>query len=249
MAADFPVGTSLGLLVAIGIYFSNTWYSAYLLPNSNQAFDRFGALYNVTSVLKPDRTLDVDAFREYSPLYYSAGYNLVFGAYFAQYTAALLYALLEHWEQLKVGARIGVRQVKSLWKKKEDVEDDLEIRPELDVHFKLMRQYPEAKQWWFAVVTLVSFVMGVIACEVYDTTMPVWGIVLTMALAALFLIPAGIIFAISVSLFLCEIVICWLTWFPECAGHSRRSSRGRHRCGYPWATLCQYDWKNLRLGW
>jgi uncharacterized membrane protein HdeD (DUF308 family) len=73
-------------------------------------------------------------------------------------------------------------------------------RPELDVHFKLMKQYPEASQWWFAVVTLLAFVFGVIACEVYDTTMPVWGIVLTMALAAVFLVPAGIIFAISVSL-------------------------------------------------
>lgn len=192
------VGTSIGLLIAIGLYFSNTWFSAHLLPNSNQAFDRFGALYNVTSVLKPNRTLDVDAYRQYSPLYYSAGYNLVFGAYFAQYTAALLYALLEHWDQIKVGARIGVRQVKSLWKKKEEGEIEDE-RPELDVHFKLMKQYPEASQWWFAVVTLLAFVFGVIACEVYDTTMPVWGIVLTMALAAIFLVPAGIIFAISVS--------------------------------------------------
>jgi len=187
------------LLIAIGLYFSNTWFSAHLLPNSNQAFDRFGALYNVTSVLKPDRTLDVEAYRQYSPLYYSAGYNLVFGAYFAQYTAALLYALLEHWDQIKVGATIGVRQVKSLWKKKDQGEEDVE-RPELDVHFKLMKQYPEASQWWFAVVTLLAFVFGVIACEVYDTTMPVWGIVLTMALAAVFLVPAGIIFAISVSL-------------------------------------------------
>jgi hypothetical protein len=184
-------------LIAIGLYFSNTWYSAHLLPNSNQAFDRFGALYNVTSVLKPDRTLDVDAYRQYSPLYYSAGYNLVFGAYFAQYTAALLYALLEHWDQIKVGARIGIRQVKSMFKKKDENAEE-ELRPDLDVHFKLMKAYPEAKQWWFAVVTLLAFVFGVIACEVYDTTMPVWGIVLTMALAAIFLIPAGIIFAISV---------------------------------------------------
>jgi hypothetical protein len=217
------------------------------LPNSNQAFDRFGALYNVTAVLSPDKTLDVDAFREYSPLYYSAGYNLVFGAYFAQYTAALLYALLEHWDQLKVGARIGVRQVKSLWKKKEDLEDDLDMRPELDVHFKLMRQYPEAKQWWFAVVTLLSFVMGVIACEVYDTTMPVWGIVLTMALAALFLIPAGIIFAISVSALIARIQARDAD-HAECASHTRRPGRDCRRSSDPWATLCQHDRQDLRLG-
>lgn len=186
-------------MVVIAIYFSNTWYTAYLLPNSNQAFDRFGALYNVTQVLTPERTLDVAAYREYSPLYYSAGYNLVFGAYFAQYTAALLYALLEHWNQLKTGFKIGMRQIKSTWKKKEDLQDETELRPEVDIHFKLMKQYPEARQWWFGVCALIALVMGIIACEVYRTTMPVWGIFLALALAALFLIPAGIVFAISVS--------------------------------------------------
>lgn len=161
-------------------------------------FDRFGALYNVTQVLHPDRTLDVAAYREYSPLYYSAGYNLVFGAYFAQYTAALLYALLEHWNQLKTGFQIGMRQIKLTWKKKEDLPAEEEIRPEFDIHFKLMRQYPEARQWWFAVCALIALVMGIIACEVYRTTMPVWGIFLALALAAIFLVPAGIVFAISV---------------------------------------------------
>jgi hypothetical protein len=232
------------LLIAIGLYFSNTWFSAHLLPNSNQAFDRFGALYNVTSVLKPDRTLDVDAYREYSPLYYSAGYNLVFGAYFAQYTAALLYALLEHWDQIKVGAKIGVRQVKSLWKKKEEVED--EERPELDVHFKLMRQYPEASQWWFAVVTLLAFIFGVVACEVYDTTMPVWGIVLTMALAAVFLVPAGIIFAISVR-FLPSLG----TYLADQLERSDHFSCSRRDCcwsRYSRKTICQYDRQDLRMG-
>lgn len=141
----------------------------------------------------------MDAYREYSPLYYSAGYNLVFGAYFAQYTAALLYALLEHWNQLKTGFQIGLRQVKSTWKKPEDLQDEAEIRPEVDIHFKLMKQYPEAKQWWFGVVALIALVMGIIACEVYRTTMPVWGIFLALALALIFLIPAGIVFAISVS--------------------------------------------------
>lgn len=186
----------------MAIYFSNTWYTAYLLPNSNQAFDRFGALYNVTQVLRPDRTLDVDAYREYSPLYYTAGYNLVFGAYFAQYTAALLYALLEHWTQLKTGFQIGMRQIQSLWKKKEDLPDEMDIRPEYDIHFKLMRQYPEARPWWFAAVAVLATVMGIIACEVYRSTMPVWGIFLALALAAIFLIPAGIVFAISVSIHL-----------------------------------------------
>ena len=191
------VGAFISLLIIIAIYFSNTWYSAYLLPNSNSAFDRFGALYNVTAVMTPEKTLDEAAYRAYSPLYFGAGANLVFGAYFAQYTAALLYAVLEHGAQIKAGMIIAARKFTSFRSKVK--ENDSQNVLEHDIHYQLMQAYPEVQQWWFGIVALVALVMGIIMVEVYHTTMPVWGVFLALILAILFLIPAGIIFALSVS--------------------------------------------------
>ena len=193
------VGAVLGLLIIIGIYFSNTWYTAYMLPNSNAAFDRFGAAYNVSAVLTPQKTLDEAAYKAYSPLYYSAGYNLVFGAYFAQYTAVLVYAVLEHGSQIKAGLTVGASQFMSNFRRKAEAVEESNVL-EHDAHYQIMKSnYKEVKQWWFAVVALIAIVMGIIMVEVYDTTMPVWGIFLCLVLAFIFLVPAGIIYAVSVS--------------------------------------------------
>ena len=183
------------------MYFSNTWYSSYLLPNSNAAFDRFGAYYNVTKVLNDDHTLNVDSYRQYSPIYYTAGYNIVFGAYFAQYSAALVYAFMDHWEQLRIGFTVGFRQVRALVSRRHSSDETERAREamDFDVHYHIMRQYPEASQWWFGLVALVALVMGIIACEVYKNTMPIWGIFVCLLLAFIFLVPAGIIMAVSVS--------------------------------------------------
>lgn len=190
------LGCTSGLLIIIAIYFSNTWYSAYLLPNSNAAFDRFGKSYDVTKVLNPNHTLNLEAFHQYSPLYYTAGYNVLFGSYFAQYSAAILHAILNHTEELKVGYAAGRRQVYS-FVSGTPLEDDSYDRTGTDAHFRLMRQYASVPHSWFALVGLLALIMGIICVEVYDTTMPVWGIFLCLALAFLFLVPAGIIMAVS----------------------------------------------------
>lgn len=201
--ADGLVGATIGLLIIIAIYFSNTWYSAYLLPNSNSAFDRFGAYYNVTSIMNDNKTLNESAYKAYSPLYYSAGYNVLFGAFFAQYTAALVYAALEHGPQIKAGlAHAGRKALRPFRKNRSgeaqrQAEEDVVL--EHDVHYQLMQAYPEVQQWWFAAVAVLAIVLGIVMVEVYDTQMPVWGIFVCLALAFVFLIPAGIILALSVS--------------------------------------------------
>ena len=212
-----------------------------MLPNSNSAFDRFGAPYNVTAVLNPDHTLNQESYRAYSPLYYSAGYNIVFGAYFAQYSAAIVYALMDHWAQLKIGFGIGFRQVRSLVSKRHDKSEAEELREmmDFDIHYKIMKSYPEAKQWWFGSICLLALIMGIIACEVYKNTMPIWGIFVCLLLAAIFLVPAGIIQAVSVSVNCLAILL--LRAVVECADHtgrvgrdhpgSRHSWKVRNRCG------------------
>lgn len=193
------IGSAIGTLIAIAIYFSNTWYTAHMPPNSNLAFDRFGLSYNVTRVLNADHTLNNDSYRAYSPLYYSSGYNIVFGAYFAQYTSALVYAFVDRWDQLKLGFRIGMRTLRGTFSKRHTKDEAEILREEMDfdIHYKLMKLYPEAKQWWFIAITLIALVFGIVAAEVYKTTMPVWLIFFCFALAIVFLIPAGIILAVS----------------------------------------------------
>ena len=64
-----------------------------------------------------------------------------------------------------------------------------------DVHTKLMRAYPEVPNSWYAGICLVFFLMAIVTIEVWPTDMPVWALVLSVIVPALYLIPCGLIYA------------------------------------------------------
>ena len=57
--------------------------------------------------------------------------------------------------------------------------------------------YPEVPHTWYAGIFVVAFVLSVIFVEVFDTKLPVWGLVLALLVAVVFLLPVGIIQAIT----------------------------------------------------
>ncbi|KAK4702324.1 hypothetical protein P7C70_g3898, partial [Phenoliferia sp. Uapishka_3] len=88
-----------------------------------------------------------------------------------------------------------------------------------DVHNRLMRRYKEVPEWWFGIVLVISLIFGIgewqnlylrdlsltsplispakVANEVYHTQMPVWGIFFCVSMGAIFVVPVGIIVAIT----------------------------------------------------
>lgn len=47
-------------------------------------------------------------------------------------------------------------------------------------------------------VTVVSLLMGIALCTLFESTMPIWALFLSVGLVCLFLIPAGLVMAVSV---------------------------------------------------
>ena len=98
-------------------------------------------------------------------------------AYLAQFAllpCILIHTLLYHGRSLLNGL-------------KRDVEAD-------DIHAKLMRHYPEVPDWWY-LTFFFSFALAVVAVEVWDTGIPVWSLLLSIALPAIYVLPAGFVFA------------------------------------------------------
>ncbi|KAL8292594.1 hypothetical protein RQP46_001206 [Phenoliferia psychrophenolica] len=162
----------IGLGMIPAIYFTNTWYTGYLLINSNHIFDNTGARYNVSRIINSDFTLNVAAYESYSQVYQSAGNAVVFFAFFAVYTATLMHIILYFRVEVVNGFRAVFQR-----KNARDAYND--------VHNRLMRKYKEVPEWWFFAVFVVSLVFGIVANEHYHTEMPVW------------VVPVGIIEAIT----------------------------------------------------
>ncbi|KAG9041041.1 hypothetical protein FS837_012801, partial [Tulasnella sp. UAMH 9824] len=125
----------------------------YLLPGhlpitGYMAYDRFARPYDIDRVLNPNRTLNITAYAEYSPLYIPISFVMTYMIAFILTTAMVAATILDH------GPKI--------WRamKQRDVEDD-------DLHARLMRKYPEVPGMWYAAVLIVFLGLAIAAVKLY----------------------------------------------------------------------------------
>ncbi|KAJ6031021.1 hypothetical protein N7540_001753 [Penicillium herquei] len=218
------LGTFVGGLIIIALYWSNTNWTAYLPPNSSDIFDNTGASYNITKVLNGSTgTINEDAYKAYSPAFYSAGNLVVYGAFFAFYPLTMVFIILDSWRPLlkayKSSANAAVSTIRSaiiglknatkalakgnvreagghlynIFNDGTSIYDDFD-----DPFIKLMRNYPEVPDWWFLVIALVAFIFAIIIVTSWPQLgTPVWTIFFVIGLNLVFLIPMSYLYAIS----------------------------------------------------
>lgn len=91
-------------------------------------FDNEGNQYNVSKVLNSRAELDIAAYEAYSPAYFSATNALVYGAFFAIYTATI--------------SHVGCYHRKEIWNILKNFRKSMRDS-EQDVHNRLMKAYKE----------------------------------------------------------------------------------------------------------
>jgi hypothetical protein len=129
------------------MFLRQSWQLGYFPMASNEPYDKFGNLYNITKVLNRDDTFDMEAYQNYSPLYLPATYAVCYLIAFALSTCVITHTLLYHGKSLLNGLR------------RMNVETD-------DVHAKLMRHYPEVPDWWYILSGCIFFALAIVAVEV-----------------------------------------------------------------------------------
>ena len=161
---------------------------------SSLLFDKFGKVYNVSMVLTDERKFNATAFDDYSPLYLPAAYAMAYLMAFALATCVIVHTILFHGRAILKGLR------------------RIQVEPE-DIHAKLMKAYPEVPIWWYMLVLVVFFCLGIVAVEVrshtspfvwlltstqvWDTDAPVWFVLLALLIPAVYLIPSGYLYSIT----------------------------------------------------
>ncbi|KAI8978283.1 OPT oligopeptide transporter [Trametes punicea] len=160
------------------LYYTNSWYLSYFPLMANQPYDRFGQPYDITRVLTPDHTFDVEAYNNYSPLYLPASYAITYLIAFALSSAMIVHTVLYHGRTVLHGF-LHTR-----------IEKD-------DIHAKLMRAYPEVPDWWYLVTFVGCFALAIVTAEVWHTDIPVWALVLAIALPVTYIIPSGYVYAMT----------------------------------------------------
>lgn len=188
------LGSLLGFLTILTIYYTNNKWTGYLPINTNELFNNKGEVYKVQSILNEKNHFDNDKYKEIGPPYFSAANLVVYGAYFALYPFAIFYHILSEWESMKTSfMNVGRTLYDSFTLKTKSVYGNFIDDP----HCKMMSRYDEVPDWWFTLILLVSTLAGIICVLVYPTETPVWGILFTIAINFVFLIPLTAIASVT----------------------------------------------------
>jgi len=160
------------------LYYSNVWFSSFLPISSRGSFDNTGAAYDVSQILNADSTINLQKYHNYSPLFLSTTFAISYGLSFASITATLTHTFLYFRKQIWTQARKAMHE-------------------QPDIHARLMSVYRQVPEWWYATIFLSMFVLGIISIEVWPTQFPVWAFVLALVIAFVYVIPIGMIQAIT----------------------------------------------------
>ncbi|KAK6202518.1 oligopeptide transporter [Scheffersomyces amazonensis] len=162
-------------IIVPAIAYSNVWYAQYLPISSSDSYDRFGQSYNVSRIVDPvTLTFDLQAYKEYSPLFLSTTFAISYGLSFASILATIMHTILFHGKEI-------IQQVR--------------MKEKPDVHMRLMKSYKEVPDWWYVIVFVIFFALSIVTIRVWNTEMPVWCLVIALLIAIVFLLPVAIIYA------------------------------------------------------
>ncbi|KAF8482124.1 OPT-domain-containing protein [Russula ochroleuca] len=159
------------------LWAKNAFYSQYIPISAGESFDNTGNPYNLSAVVT-NNLFDQKKYEQYSPLFLPITYAISYGTIFATYPAILVHTFL--WYRHDV-----VRQFRH------------SLEDETDIHAYLMRKYPEVPRWWFIALGTICITLGIISVEICKTGLPVWAFFFSVFFAMIFVIPFGIIQAIT----------------------------------------------------
>ena len=95
--------------------------------SDSTSYDNTATKYNVSRILTPDYTLDLQKYEEYSPLFLSTTFALTYGLSFASIISVIVHTYLYHGKELWYRFKAARSQ-------------------EDDIHMKMMKKYKEGKE-------------------------------------------------------------------------------------------------------
>ncbi|KAF9187013.1 hypothetical protein BGZ50_002181 [Haplosporangium sp. Z 11] len=158
-------------------YYTNLWEAKKFPILTASLFQDNGRHYDTLAIMT-DNVLDEEKYLKYGPLRISTFFALTYGIGFAGLSAMMTHTWLYHRHKLL-----------AQWKQSREHTED--------IHHKLMQAYPEVPDWWYGALFVIMTVVAIITCEVWDYKLPWWGVLLAVALSAIFALPVGLIQAIT----------------------------------------------------
>ncbi|KAF9382291.1 hypothetical protein CPC16_009416, partial [Podila verticillata] len=157
-------------------YYTDLWKSKNYPIYSPSLYRESGAPYKVDEVLT-NLVFDQAKADLYGPMRMDSFFALTYGVGFAGLAATIVHVIL-----------YNGREMVQRWKEARTETDD--------VHSRLMSVYPEVPDWWYGLLFVVTVSLSVVTCVVWEY-MPWWAVLLAIAMAIFFVLPVGVVLAVT----------------------------------------------------
>ncbi|KAI5463758.1 OPT oligopeptide transporter protein-domain-containing protein [Mariannaea sp. PMI_226] len=201
-------------IIAPILYYSNVLFASYMPILSAAVFDNTGHVYNVSRILTPDFLFDRPAYESYSRVFLPITYVLSYGVQFAGLAALLTHTACWHgsdiWKTWKKALAEAREEGNTAYQPVAGGSGDSLRRPSTDgsshgdglisredIHSRLMKRYKDAPLSWYLITFLSMTAIGIFVVEYYPVHLPWYGLLLALAIGAVFFIPNGIIMAVT----------------------------------------------------
>ncbi|KAF9274316.1 hypothetical protein BGZ68_000777 [Mortierella alpina] len=157
-------------------YYTDLWGSKKYPILSAGLFKDDGTAYDKEMILT-DGIMDPQKYIDYGPMRMDSFFALTYGVGFAGLTATVVHVVL-----------YNGREMLDRWKSARQQNED--------IHSRLMRVYPEVPNWWYLSLFILSLGLSFVTCVVWGY-MPWWAVLLAMGIAIFFVLPVGVVQAVT----------------------------------------------------
>jgi OPT family oligopeptide transporter len=207
------IGSLLCVALFMALYYGNVWRALDFPFLAQQLFDTTSnstnyVSYNQTAILNAKNEIDPAAVAQQGLPYLTATYIGYLITTNMGLSAAVVHMILFNYDDVKSGwSFLSLANLRKLvdpstyrfWEFSESAEQKAADRanPDLDPHYKLLLDYKQVPQWWWAAVLAASFAIGIACIYVLDSTLPWWGYIIAVLLATFMILFFGAQMAIT----------------------------------------------------
>ena len=207
------IGYLLCIALFTSLYYGNIWeaksfpFLPQLLfdPSSNATSY---VTYNQTAIFNSKNDIDPAKLKEVGVPWLAATYVGALITNNMGFTATLTHMLLWNYDDIKSGwSFLCIANVKNLlqpctWRFWQLQTDERQIsvdkaNADLDPHYKLLLNYSSVPQWWWLALLSCTFATGLVCIYLLDSTLPWWGYIISILLAAVMILFFGAQMAIT----------------------------------------------------
>ncbi|KNC97084.1 OPT family small oligopeptide transporter [Spizellomyces punctatus DAOM BR117] len=159
------------------VYYTDAFEAKKFPMYNTRQYDIYGSKFNLSRVIE-NNVLNSTAYEEYSPIRITAFFAICYGQGLAALGAIIAHTALYHGQDIYKRLR-SAKQA-----------DD-------DIHAKLMDRYPEIPGFWYLIIFVIALILSIVTITAYPSDMPWWTLFIALILAGAWMIPTGILTAIT----------------------------------------------------